>query len=251
MKSSDLVNYLRASEKILIFTGAGISTASGIPDFRGPSGIWKTRKPVYYQEFLASEEGRVAHWEYKLDGWESYRDACPNAVHDACFQLEQAGKLEMLVTQNIDGLHSRAGTSTEKLVEVHGTNSLVECQSCYELTDPQPHFDQFRETRQAPRCHCGGYLKIATISFGQSLREEDLRRAAEAAEACDLVVALGSTLSVYPAASIPLAAAERGVPYVIINMGATEHDNLPLVSLRLEGDVVEIFPPAVSGALGV
>ncbi|RMF62816.1 MAG: hypothetical protein D6743_11590, partial [Calditrichaeota bacterium] len=114
---------------------------------------------------------------------------------------------------------------------------------------PAPHFDYFKRTGEAPLCHCGGYLKPATISFGQSLREDDLRRAASAAEQADLVVALGSTLSVHPAASIPLMAANRGVPYVIINRGATDHDSLPSLSLRLEGDVVELFPPAVDAAL--
>jgi len=136
-------------------------------------------------------------------------------------------------------------------VELHGTNSLVECQSCGRRTDPERHFEFFRRTRRPPTCECGGFLKPATISFGQNLRLEDLERAASAAGECDLVVALGSTLSVYPAADVPLAAARRGVPYVVINRGPTEHDGLREVTLRLEGDVGEIFPPAVEAALGV
>src|SRR5207247_586260 len=138
-------------------------------------------------------------------------------------QLEQAGKLLAVITQNIDGLHARAGTSAQRLVELHGTNSLVECQTCGKLTYPEPHFEYFRQTRRPPRCDCGGFLKPATISFGQNLRNEDLERAEQAARQADLVVALGSTLSVYPAASIPLLATERGAPYVIINRGPTEH----------------------------
>jgi len=235
---------------MLIFTGAGISTRSGIPDYRGPSGVWKTRQPVYYQDFMDSEAARIEYWDQKLEGWEGFKDAEPNAVHNAIADLEQAGKILRVVTQNIDGLHAKAGTSQERLVELHGTNLLTECQTCGACSDPDPHFAAFKETGKAPLCrHCNGYLKPATISFGQDLREHDLQEAAWAAENCDLVIALGSTLSVHPAASFPLMAAQRGVPYVIINRGQTDHDQLASVSLRLEGDVVEIFPPAVSAAL--
>jgi NAD-dependent deacetylase len=243
-----LVSYLREATRILVFTGAGISTGSGIPDYRGPQGVWKRRQPVYYQDFMTSEEARLEYWEFQLEGWEGFRDAKPNAAHAACVELERAGKLRMLVTQNIDGLHALAGTSKELLVEVHGTNREIECQSCHARSDPGPHFAFFREQRRAPVCDCGGLLKPATISFGQSLRDEDLDRAVSAASAADLVVSLGSTLSVYPAAAIPLAAAERGAPYVVINRGPTEHDALPVTRLRLEGDVVELFPPAVTAA---
>jgi NAD-dependent deacetylase len=244
-----LVSLLRAADKILIFTGAGISTGSGIPDFRGPQGVWKRRQPIYYDQFMSSEAARVEHWDYKLEGWAAFRDARPNATHEAAVRLERAGKLLMVVTQNIDGLHSRAGTSASHLVELHGTNSLVECQSCRKLTDPEPHFEQFRQTRLPPTCDCGGFLKPATISFGQNLRPEDLERAQQSADATDLVIALGSTLSVYPASQIPLLAARRGLPYIIINRGPTDHDALLEVTLRLEGDVGEIFPAAVEQSL--
>lgn len=248
--NEQLVESVRNARQILIFTGAGISTGSGIPDYRGPQGVWTRRQPVYYQDFMTSEEARIEYWDYKLEGWEGFRNAKPNAVHMAIYKLEQANKLCMAVTQNIDGLHSRAGTSDERLVELHGTNLAVECQSCWQRSDPEPHFEQFKKTGKAPLCNnCGGYLKPATISFGQNLRQEDLRKAATAAEQTDLVVALGSTLSVHPAASIPLMATNRGIPYIIINRGATDQDNHPSVTLRLEGDVVEIFPPAVEAAL--
>jgi NAD-dependent deacetylase len=249
MSNDALSQLIRDHRRILLFTGAGISTGSGIPDFRGPDGVWKTRRPVYYQDFMTSESARIEHWDYKLEGWEGFRQAKPNAAHHAIARLENAGKMELLVTQNIDGLHTEAGTTSARLVEVHGTNRLVECQSCGKLTDPQPHFDFFREHRTPPVCDCGGLLKPATISFGQPLREDDMRRAASAAGDADLVIALGTTLSVNPAATIPLLAAERGVPYVIINRGETDHDDLSCVTLRLEGDVVELFPPAVDVAL--
>jgi NAD-dependent deacetylase len=244
-----LVDHLRRARAILVVTGAGVSTASGIPDFRGPSGVWKRRRPVYYDEFLASSAARVEYWEFKLETWELYAKAGPNDVHHAIVALERAGKVAAVVTQNVDGLHRRAGTSPGLLVEVHGTDLLVECQRCHEMSEPAPHFAAFKATHRPPECACGGILKPATISFGQSLRAGDLQRAAAAATQADLVLALGSTLSVYPAASIPLIAAERGTPYIIVNRGETEHDRLPAVTLRLEGDVVEIVPAAVNAAL--
>ena len=244
-----LVDYLRDSARALIFTGAGISTGSGIPDFRGPQGVWKRRQPVYFHDFMTSEAARIEHWDYKLEGYETFRDARPNAVHEAIVRLERAGKLRAVVTQNIDGLHSAAGTSADRLIELHGTNAEIECQSCHRRSEPEPHFEFFRRTGKPPRCDCGGFLKPATISFGQNLDPQVLERAAEAANDADLVVALGSTLSVYPAASFPVSAAQRGVPYIIINRGATDHDELGAVTLRLEGEVGEIFPAAVEAAL--
>jgi len=246
----DLVERLRRARSILIFTGAGVSTASGIPDYRGPGGVWTRRKPVYYDAFMSSEAARVEYWDFKLESWDRYRDAKPNALHAAVVDLERAGKVAAVVTQNVDGLHRRAGTSPDRLVELHGTDLLVRCQTCGASGDPQPHFDAFAATRRPPRCGCGGLLKPATISFGQSLVAADLERAAAAALAADLVLALGSTLSVHPAASIPLLAADRGTPYVIVNRGPTGHDRHPAVTLRLEGDVTAIVPDAIAAALG-
>ena len=244
-----LAEHLRASKRMLLFTGAGISTGSGIPDFRGPHGVWTRRRPVYFQDFMTSEAARIEHWDYKLEAWEAFRQARPNAVHLAIARLEKAGRVQCVVTQNIDGLHSLAGTSAERLVELHGTNALVECQSCHRRDDPVSHFEYFRQTRRPPLCRCGGFSKPATISFGQNLESAELDRAMQAAALADLVIALGSTLSVYPAASFPLLAAQRGVSYIVINRGATEHDDLPCVTLRLEGEVGEIFPAAVEEVL--
>ena len=244
-----LVDLIRGANRILVFTGAGISTGSGIRDFRGPQGVWRERQPVYLQDFMRSESARVEYWDQKCEAWPSFRDARPNAVHTAIADLERADKLETVLTQNIDGLHRRGGTSAERLVELHGTNAFAECVRCGARTDPEAHVRRFNEDRTPPVCQCGGYLKFATISFGQNLVPSDLERAAAAARDADLVVALGSTLSVYPAASFPLAAAQRGVPYVVINQGATDHDDHAGVTLRLDGDVVELFPPAVAEAL--
>jgi NAD-dependent deacetylase len=247
MPSPALTDYLKKSRRMMIFTGAGISTASGIPDFRGPGGVWTKRVPVYYDDFMSSETARIEHWDYKLEAWPAFKAARPNEVHHAIVALEKAEKVVAVVTQNIDGLHSLAGTKS--LIELHGTNALVECQTCLWRGDPESHYEFFRIHRKPPLCHCGGFLKPATVSFGQNLKPADLEQATEVARDCDLVVALGSTLSVYPAASFPLLAAQRGVPYVIINRGPTDHDHQPSVSLRLDGSLVEIFPPAVKAAL--
>ena len=179
----------------------------------------------------------------------SFRDAKPNRVHYAIAELEQAKKLLMVVTQNIDGLHTAAGTSNDKLVELHGTNRYIECLACGARSDPEPFFLDYEKTREPPLCTCGGFLKPATVSFGQALPEKELDRAWQAAGQADLVVALGSTLSVNPAATIPMLAARRGTPYIIINRGPTDHDDDPAVSLRSDGDVGEIFPAAVDEAL--
>jgi NAD-dependent deacetylase len=245
----ELVELLGGARRILVFTGAGVSTGSGIRDYRGPSGVWRSRQPVLYQDFLASEQARIEYWEQKLEAYDEFARAEPGPTHQACVRLHALGRLELLVTQNIDGLHERAGIPRDALVELHGTNARVSCQSCGTEADAAAAYAAFRRQRRCPRCTgCGGPLKQATISFGQSLEPENLNRAAAAAAACDLVVALGSTLSVYPAAEFPLLAARRGVPYAVINRGPTEHDGSELVRLRLEGDVDAIFPPAVAAA---
>jgi NAD-dependent deacetylase len=242
-----LIHHLHTARRIFIFTGAGVSTASGIPDFRGPGGVWTRRAPVYYDDFMSSESARIEHWDYKLEAWPAFRAARPNRVHQAIVALERAGKVVAVVTQNIDGLHTLAGSQNP--IELHGTNALVECQTCLWRGDPEPHYEFFRVHRKPPLCQCGGFLKPATISFGQTLNPADLEHATNAARGCDLIVALGSTLSVYPAASFPLLAAQRGAPYIIINRGPTDHDHDQAVSLRLDGDIIEIFPPSVEAAL--
>jgi NAD-dependent deacetylase len=193
---------------------------------------------------MASEEKRVEYWEYKCEYYEMFRSARPNATHEAIAALEKRRRVQAVVTQNIDGLHQMAGSSDHKVVEVHGTNRWIECTSCDARVEPAPIVAWFREHKSCPRCACGGFLKSATISFGQPLRPDVLERAFREAAQADLALALGSTLSVHPAASIPLLAARNGAPYVIINRGDTDHDRV--ATLRLEGDVAELLPPAVS-----
>lgn len=245
-----LADLIRGSDAILVMTGAGVSTASGIPDFRGPNGIWNTMRPVYYKDFLRSEDARIEYWNQKVMAAPVFRDAEPNAVHHACVELERAGKLELLVTQNVDGLHAAAGSTKEFLVEVHGTSTEAMCLACDRRTPIDEQVAEFEETHVPPVCEsCGGFVKPATISFGQRLEPSTLLRASMAADKCDLVIALGSTLSVYPAADIPYEPVKRGVPYVIVNMGATDHDHWNGLTLRIDGDVTDVFPTAVRAAV--
>jgi NAD-dependent deacetylase len=230
---------LRAAQSVLVLTGAGISTDSGIPDFRGPQGVW-TKQPsaermATLQHYMADPEVRRQSWQIRLHHpiWL----AQPNSAHAALVDLERTGKLHTIVTQNVDGLQQRAGSSRERIVEVHGTVHEVVCMSCGERGSMLPVLERVRAGEADPECRqCGGILKSATISFGQALVAADLTRAEQAALACDLLLAVGSTLSVYPIAGIVPSAKRSGARVVIMNGSPTEMDGL--------ADVV------VSGPLG-
>lgn len=240
----ELVRLLEPSRRVLVFTGAGISTGSGIPDFRGPQGVWKTRTPTYYQDFIASERARIEYWQFKLESYHVFRDARPNRTHEAVVELERMDRLESVVTQNVDGLHRAAGTSPHKLIELHGTNSEVECIGCGKRETPERSLRDFEQTLEPPCCvSCGKLMKPAVVMFGQALDVRDLERAREAAERADLILALGSSLVVTPAADIPLFGARRGTPYVIVNQGETPHDGI--CTLRIDADVADVLPAAV------
>ncbi len=220
-----------------------MSTGSGIPDFRGPKGLWHRIRPVYFDEFMTSHEARLRHWQYKMDGWREFRDARPNAAHKALYELDRMGRLDGLVTQNIDGLHQLTGHPEEKVIELHGTNRKVECVACQKIFEPDSFFEQFGETGEPPLCQCGGFLKPATISFGQAMPQDKLQAAFSWAVCADLVVSVGSTLEVEPAASVPRSAKDNGASYVIINQGPTAHDQL--ADLRIEDDVNAFLPATV------
>ena len=238
---------LRDAERVLAFTGAGISTGSNIPDFRGPDGVWRTRVPVELPAFVRSEEARIEYWGWKLEGYPAFRDARPNAAHEALVTLEARGKLEAVVTQNVDGLHRAAGTSPARLVELHGTNAEAHCMNCGVREPVARCIDEFAKTGAPPRCpSCDGLMKPGVVMFGQALDPDDLRRANAAAERADLVIALGSSLVVTPAANVPLVALRRKVPYVIVNRGATPHD--VLATLTIDDDVGLVLPEAVQAA---
>lgn len=246
----ELIRLLTNADRVLVFTGAGISTTSGIPDFRGPQGVWKTRTPVQFQDFMAGEEARHRYWKMKSEDWVAFAAARPTPAHLAIAELHQAGRLLLCVTQNIDGLHSAAGLPADALVEIHGSNAVAECMACGAFEEAAPHYADYPESKKLPVCKtCGGILKPGVISFGQSLREADLTRIQELLFDADLVISMGTTLQVMPAASFPLLAARQNIPYVVINSGPTAHDGHPLVSCRLEGGLDQIVPAAVEAAL--
>ncbi len=239
-------HWIAAAEHIAVLTGAGISTDSGIADFRGPQGLW-TRNPeaekmATLAHYVADPEVRKRSWQMKLEGARSERR--PNAGHAALVKLEQSGRLEALLTQNVDGLHHTAGNSPERIVEIHGSLREVVCLDCAERAPMARALDRVRAGEADPPCrHCGGILKSATISFGQGLVAEDLRRAEQAARHCDLMLAIGTTLGVYPIAGVVPIAKDSGARIVILNGEPTEMDFLADLSLR--GSISEILPQIV------
>jgi NAD-dependent deacetylase len=242
-----VASWLAGAGEVLVFTGAGISTESGIPDFRGPNGVWRTRDPARYtiQRFLADAEVRREVWRTRAG---SPVDAArPNAGHRAIVDLERAGLVRAVVTQNIDGLHQQAGS--QDVIELHGTTRQAGCLSCGRRMPIEVVLDRVREGDDDPHCEsCGGLLKSATISFGQALVEADVERAMEVAERCDACLAVGSTLSVWPAAGVPLAVARRGARLVIVNDGVTDLDEA--ASARIGGRCGDVLPVLVGAVLG-
>ena len=215
------------AEKVVVFTGAGISTESGIPDFRSPGGLWERYRPVPYQDFLASADARQRFWEQKFDSHDAIMNAEPNAGHRAVAALIRSGKATTVVTQNIDGLHVRSGVPADRIVELHGNTTYAHCLECAMVYDLEPIRQAFQTKGTLPVCQaCGGMVKPATISFGQSMPQEAMRKAEEATLACDLFLAIGSSLVVYPAAAFPVLAKENGAKLVLINRDRTEMDHI-------------------------
>jgi NAD-dependent protein deacetylase/lipoamidase len=212
------------AERVVILTGAGISTASGIPDFRSPGGRWERYQPVLIQEFLAFEEKRAEYWRYKGETWRVIREAQPNAAHRALADLAVAGHVRLLVTQNVDGLHERSGIPSELFVAIHGTDAWVQCLSCHRR-EPRDVAQRAWESGVAvPLCPCGAPWKPATISFGQGLVEVDLQRAFGEAASCDLFVAVGSSLVVGPINEMFPIAARAGAATAILTASSTPFD---------------------------
>lgn len=227
MLLENFASKLRSSNNIVFFTGAGISTESGVPDFRSPGGIWTKYQPVYFQDFLSSEPARIQHWKLKKATYELYKTVKPNVGHYAIRDFEKRGQLLGLITQNIDGLHSLAGISGEKLIEIHGTDRLVTCLSCHKSFEPSAIYETLSEDFSAPTCDvCGGFLKSANVSFGQAMPVEKMNRAQEWCARAQIFVVIGSSLQVQPAASFPVIAKRAGALLAIVNRDATPLDDL-------------------------
>jgi len=243
-----LTQFIAQANRILIFTGAGMSTESGLPDFRGKGGMWERFKAVTIQEFLASEEHRIGYWAYKLAFMKHLETAQPNIGHRAIVELERMEKLKGIVTQNIDGLHEMAGSSKEKILEIHGTTRETICLSCGEIRPWTEVYQRLKAGEKIPLCSsCSGLLKPNTISFGQSLDPAVLNEAAQWMTACDLLLALGSTLVVEPAASLPVLAKQHGAKLVIITLSETPLDSM--ADLKISGKVGEVLSQALESLL--
>ena len=241
--------WLDGAGRVTVLTGAGISTDSGIRDFRGPNGVWTknpaAEKTATLSHYMSDPDVRKMAWRNRAESpmWE----AAPNVGHHALVELERLGKLVALITQNVDGLHLKAGTDPDLLIEVHGNAREVMCMQCDERAPMERALARVRAGEEDPPCRtCGGILKSATISFGQNLVEEDLIRADWAARNCDMLLAVGSTLAVYPAANVVPIAKRSGARIVIINAEPTEMDDIADAVLR--GSIAELLPALVRPA---
>ncbi len=235
-----LTDAWRHARRVVVLTGAGLSTASGIPDFRSPGGRWERYQPVPLPEFLASEGARETYWRYKGKTWQLIRAAAPNAAHVALADLARAGRVELLVTQNVDGLHERSGFPSERLVNIHGTDSAVECTACHRRASRAVAQELWEAGTAVPRCGCGGPWKPATISFGQQLVAADLARAFGAAAACDLFVAAGTSLVVGPVNQMLGVARDAGARTAIVTASETPFD--AAADVRLTEPVERVLP---------
>jgi len=234
-----------AASVVVPFTGAGISTECGIPDFRSPGGIWTKNRPIPFDEFLSSQEMRNEAWRRRFAMEEHFSKARPGRGHLALASLYRVGKAPGVVTQNIDNLHQSSGISADDVVELHGNNTYALCLRCskrYELPWVKDHFGA---SGQAPDCDdCGGHIKSATVSFGQAMPEAAMQRAEEMTMACDLFLAIGSSLVVWPAAGFPLMAKRNGAQLVILNREATELDDI--ADLVIRDDIGTILSPFIA-----
>jgi len=243
---SALRRLLDAAGRVAVFTGAGISTESGIPDFRGPNGTWARMKPIMFQDFVASADARREAWRRRFDSDPVMQAAQPNRGHRAVALLVRQGKARGVITQNIDGLHQASGIPEAQVIELHGNSTYAACLGCGARHELAPLRAAFAATEEVPGCTaCGGLLKTATISFGQAMPEEPMRRAQEETLAADLFLVLGSSLVVYPAAGFPEMAKRAGARLVIVNYDATPLD--PIADLVVHAPIGE----ALGGAVGV
>ena len=218
---------IEVSARGVVFTGAGVSTESGIPDFRSPGGIWSKAAPIYFDDFVRSEKARRESWDRRFELDETMGDAEPNRGHRAIAKLVRTGKVSAVITQNIDGLHQESGVPDSRVIELHGNTTFATCLSCNLRHELAPIRSEFKDRGILPTCRsCGGIVKTATISFGQAMPEAEMERARDETLACDLFVVVGSSLVVYPAAGFPAMAKRSGAKLVIINREPTDLDGM-------------------------
>ncbi len=240
-----LADMIEQARRVVVFTGAGISTESGIPDFRSPGGVWSKIKPIYFQDFVADEDQRREAWQRVFSGAAGWVGAAPNAGHRAVAHLVERGKAAAVITQNVDNLHQASGVPSEQVIELHGNASYAKCLTCAARHELEDLREPFLASEEPPLCtRCGGLLKTATISFGQSMPEEEMVRAEAETLSCDLFLVLGSSLVVYPAAGFPIMARDNGAMLAIVNREPTELDRIANLVLHEE------IGPVMSAAVG-
>lgn len=228
-----LAELIRRSSSAIVFTGAGISTESGIPDFRSPGGVWDRMPPIYFDAFVSSPEMRKEAWRRRFAMEEMFGEAKPNAGHLAVAELMRRGKVRHVITQNIDNLHQASGVAAESIIELHGNTTYATCLVCSTRYEIAPLRICFEKGGEVPNCKlCGGLVKAATISFGQPMPEKQMQRAQDATLACDLFLVAGSSLVVYPAAGFPLLAKQMGARLVILNRTPTDQDEYADLVIR-------------------
>ena len=246
MTFTEAITLIAQAKRIVGFTGAGISTESGIPDFRSPNGVWANNRMIEYQEFISRRAGRIEAWRQKVVAWPEMRAAQPNAGHKAFVELERRDQLLAMITQNIDGLHQRAGHDPANVIELHGTMIEALCLSCADRIPMDKAVARIAAGDLAPECEkCGGLLKPATISFGQAMPLDEMQRAAEACYACEVFIAVGSSLAVHPAASFPALAQQNGAKLIIINRTPTPLDDR--ADLVVNEEIGKALPRLISG----
>jgi NAD-dependent deacetylase len=234
-KVDDLRRMIGEARNIVAFTGAGISTESGIPDFRSPGGIWTKYRPIEFSDFLASAEARRESWRRKFATHETMQKATPNAGHRALARLVEQGKMSAVITQNIDGLHQASGVPDARVIELHGNSTYAACLECGKRHELDWVREAFSDGERLPECTaCSGTIKTATISFGQAMPEAEMERAHEATCAADLFIVLGSSLVVYPAAGFPILAKRNGARLAIVNREPTDQDGLADLVINAE-----------------
>lgn len=227
-----IADKIKQGGKNIVFTGAGISTESGIPDYRSQGGIWDKFRPVYFDEFMSAREAREEYWRRWKALYKGITRAEPNAGHTAIARLDQMGLLEALITQNVDGLHQEAGLADRKIIELHGNTRRIRCMSCRNITATEEVQARLNSGDAAPECECGGYLKPDTISFGQAMPVDAVEKATALSHASDFFLVVGSTLLVQPAAHMPVYAKQNNAFLAIVNLSDTPCDNMCDVLIR-------------------
>jgi NAD-dependent deacetylase len=233
-----IASKISESHKTVFFTGAGISTESGISDYRSKGGIWDKYRPVYFDEFMNSKDARIEYWRRKSELYDELIRARPNAAHRSIVTLHEMGRVESVITQNVDGLHQASGLPEEKIIELHGNTRRVRCMTCGAIHSIHEVQKRIESGDIAPECPCGGYLKSDTISFGQAMPEAEVKKATDLSQTCDVFIVVGSTLLVQPAALMPRYAIQNGAFLAIVNLSETPYDEMCEVLIREKAGVV-------------